>query len=160
MQDLWSSIFTAGPTPTLLLATNATFAALQTLLFVLLLATSSIHFAILSVLSGALWYSINWFAQELKQVQAQTAGQETQSEKSPGTTQDDAKVRETVESADSDTETEDLMNSQSAASSGPPRSALQVPGSSSDIRKRPGASGDSSGYTSTDSEWEKVDKNL
>ncbi|KAK2754983.1 ER membrane protein [Colletotrichum kahawae] len=63
--NLWASIFTPGPTPTLLVATNATFAALQVLLLVLLVSTYSIHFAILSFISGGLWYSINWFAREV-----------------------------------------------------------------------------------------------
>ncbi|KAL4932602.1 V-type ATPase assembly factor PKR1 [Aspergillus undulatus] len=167
MEDLWASIFTAGPTPTLLLATNVSFAALQTVLFILLLATYSIHFVALSILSGALWYSINWFAQELKQAQAQAqaqvAGQEAQSEKVPEATQSDTKARGTTPGADSDTETEGLAERKLAsASSTEPRSAtasttLQVPGSSSEVRKRLSVSGESSGYTSTDSEWEKVD---
>ena len=167
MEDLWSSIFTAGPTPTLLLATNVTFAALQTLLFILLLATYSIHFAILSILSGALWYSINWFAQELKQVQTQTTGEDTLSEKAAAEDkQSDAKTKlRDMDGADSDTETENLGERESAgdpSSSSQPATAstsLGVPGSSSEIRKRPSVSGDSSGYTSTDSEWEKVDDN-
>ncbi|KAJ0160623.1 V-type ATPase assembly factor PKR1 [Colletotrichum tanaceti] len=63
--NLWESIFTPGPTPTLVRAANATFAALQVLLAVLLLTTWSIHFVILSFLSGFLWFSINWFVNEL-----------------------------------------------------------------------------------------------
>jgi hypothetical protein len=69
-EQLWESIFTPGPTPTLLVATNASFAALQLLLFVMLLATYSIHFVILSVLCGGLWWSINWFAAEIRAAQA------------------------------------------------------------------------------------------
>ncbi|EDU49314.1 Pkr1 domain containing protein [Pyrenophora tritici-repentis] len=69
-EQLWESIFTAGPTPTLLVATNASFAALQVLLFVMLVVTYSIHFVILSVLCGGLWWSINWFAAEIKAAQA------------------------------------------------------------------------------------------
>ncbi|KAM3421945.1 V-type ATPase assembly factor PKR1 [Cercospora zeina] len=69
LTNLWESVFTPGTTPTLLIATNITFASLQTLLFGLLLATYSIHFAILSVLCGGLWYSINWFAHELQAAQ-------------------------------------------------------------------------------------------
>ncbi|KXL46887.1 hypothetical protein M433DRAFT_133809 [Acidomyces richmondensis BFW] len=68
--NLWTSVFTPGATPTLLLATNVTFGALQALLLGLLIATYSIHFAILSILSAGLWYSINWFARELKAAQA------------------------------------------------------------------------------------------
>ncbi|KAL4788375.1 ER protein Pkr1-domain-containing protein [Aspergillus varians] len=164
MKDLWSSIFTAGPTPTLLLATNVTFAALQSLLLILLVATHSIHFAILSTISGALWYLINWFARELKQAQAQTAEQETLSEKATGeATERDAKPRGTTEGADSDTETEPLVDIKNASAPSPElqsatvSATLRVPDSSSDVRKRLSASGDSSGYASTDSEWEKVD---
>ncbi|KAL2153909.1 hypothetical protein VTH82DRAFT_2585 [Thermothelomyces myriococcoides] len=71
IEGLWQSIFTPGPTPTLLAATNATFAALQVLLAALLLATYSIHFLVLSVLCGGLWAAINWFARELKAHQEQ-----------------------------------------------------------------------------------------
>lgn len=66
VESLWESIFTPGPTPPLLLATNATFAALQAVLFALLLATYSVHFVILSALCGALWWAINWFVVELR----------------------------------------------------------------------------------------------
>ncbi|CAK7244121.1 MAG: SMK killer toxin resistance protein [Sporothrix thermara] len=68
-EELWESIFTPGPTPTLLIATNVTFAVLQVVLFVLLVATYSIHFVVLSVLSAGLWWAINWFARELKVAQ-------------------------------------------------------------------------------------------
>ncbi|KAL1622203.1 SMK killer toxin resistance protein [Neofusicoccum ribis] len=68
-ESLWNSIFTPGPTPTLLVATNASFAALQVVLFALLLATYSIHFVVLSGLCAGLWWSINWFANELRQAQ-------------------------------------------------------------------------------------------
>ncbi|KAK0392650.1 hypothetical protein NLU13_2145 [Sarocladium strictum] len=66
MVDLWESIFTPGPTSTLLRAANVSFAALQVVLLALLVATHSIHFIVLSVLCGGLWWSINWFAAELK----------------------------------------------------------------------------------------------
>jgi hypothetical protein len=69
-ENLWESIFTPGPTPTLLVATNASFAALQLLLFAMLLATYSIHFIILSFLCGGLWWAINWFAAEIRAAQA------------------------------------------------------------------------------------------
>lgn len=70
-QGLWESIFTPGPTPTLLVATNVTFAALQVVLAGLLFATYSVHFMVLSVLCGGLWMAINWFARELKEHQLQ-----------------------------------------------------------------------------------------
>ncbi|KAJ4344288.1 hypothetical protein N0V95_006165 [Ascochyta clinopodiicola] len=65
-EELWESIFTPGPTPTLLIATNASFAALQLLFLALFLGTYSIHFVILSFLTGGLWYGINWFAYEIR----------------------------------------------------------------------------------------------
>ncbi|KAJ4341041.1 hypothetical protein N0V87_002080 [Didymella glomerata] len=65
-EDLWESVFTPGPTPTLLIATNASFAALQLLFFALFIGTYSIHFVILSFLTGGLWYGINWFAKEIR----------------------------------------------------------------------------------------------
>lgn len=71
VQELWESIFTPGPTPTLLIATNVTFAALQIVLAGLLFATYSIHFMVLSVISGGLWAAINWFARELTEHQLQ-----------------------------------------------------------------------------------------
>ncbi|KAF2466495.1 Pkr1-domain-containing protein [Lindgomyces ingoldianus] len=70
MENLWESIFTAGPTPTLLVATNASFAALQVLFFILLIATYSVHFVILSGLTAGLWWAINWFAAEIRAAQA------------------------------------------------------------------------------------------
>ncbi|KAL2861283.1 ER protein Pkr1-domain-containing protein [Aspergillus pseudodeflectus] len=167
IEDLWSSIFTAGPTPTLLFATNVSFAALQTLLLVLLLATYSIHFVFLSIISGGLWYMINWFAREVTQAQAQAAEQETSTEnasvegKKPA--QSDSRTRGTPDGADSDTETEGLLDRKSPqVSVSTPQSTsasttLQVPRSANEVRKRLYVSGDSSGYASTDSEWEKVD---
>ncbi|KAF2177921.1 Pkr1-domain-containing protein [Zopfia rhizophila CBS 207.26] len=70
IENLWLSIFTPGPTPTLLVATNVTFAALQLLLLVLLLATYSVHLIILSGLTAGLWWAINWFAGEIRAAQA------------------------------------------------------------------------------------------
>lgn len=70
VENLWLSIFEPGPTPTLLVATNASFAALQLLFFTLLVATNSIHFYILSTLCAGLWYAINWFAAEIRAAQA------------------------------------------------------------------------------------------
>lgn len=139
VEDLWSSIFTPGPTPTLLIATNVAFAALQLVLFALLLATYSLHFVALSIISGGLWYSINWFAAEVKIAQAQLA-----EEKASKTS-----------TTDSDTETEakkvNTNDSQSAVGTG---STFLQP--EQDPKKR--SRGDTSGYGSTDSEWEKVDE--
>ena len=69
LTSLWESVFTPGPTPTLLIATNASFAALQVILLGLFLATYSAHFIALSFLSGGLWWAINWFSAELRRAQ-------------------------------------------------------------------------------------------
>ena len=113
-QEMWESIFTPGPTPTLLLATNVTFAALQVVLATLLFATTSVHFVILSVLCGGLWAAINWFARELKQHQLQ------EEEK---TRRAQAAAPPPVVSEDSDTEVEGTA----AASAKRPRREKPAP---------------------------------
>ncbi|OJD16481.1 hypothetical protein AJ78_03336 [Emergomyces pasteurianus Ep9510] len=160
IEDLWSSIFTPGATPTLLLATNLTFAALQILLFALLLATYSIHFVVLSSLCGCLWWAINWFVKEL----------EISREQSEQTTQKGIAGRPPgAIDSESETETESLAGGEpnlpavatASGLMGPP--PARGPGISrapqkyeEDLKKRRTAP-DSSGYVSTDSEWEKVD---
>jgi hypothetical protein len=69
LEDLWGSVFTPGPTPTLVVATNVTFAVLQAVLAILLLLTHSIHLAVLSALCGGLWWGINWFIAELQKAE-------------------------------------------------------------------------------------------
>ncbi|KAJ5972599.1 Endoplasmic reticulum protein Pkr1 [Penicillium vulpinum] len=158
MGDLWSSIFTPGPTPTLLIATNVTFAALQLVFLGLLLATYSLHFVALSIISAGLWWSINWFAAEVRLAQqAQEAEKEKQESEDNAKTRRKSPVRE---SADSETETEDLVakktdNKSSAVATGSATSGL-LP-TARDPKKRPNTGGEGSGYGSTDSEWEKVD---
>ncbi|KAJ5214917.1 hypothetical protein N7468_010596 [Penicillium chermesinum] len=156
VEELWSSIFVPGPTPTLLVATNVTFAALQLVLFVLLLATKSIHFIALSLLSAGLWYSINWFAREVRLAQlAQEAEKKKQAEAEDGP--DKGKGTGAVEGG-SDTETEDitaLKTSTSAIATGSAASNTLRP-VERDPKKRPSFGADSSGYVSTDSDWEKV----
>lgn len=169
VKDLWTSIFTPGPTPTLLFATNVSFAALQFVLFALLLATYSIHFIILSFLCGALWLSINWFAQEIRELQAAEAGKETPGEKqhAGGTTRLAGTTRPpgAVDTTESETETETLTRSRASMPGRLPGSTARSTAASAslqeDVRRRPNSSmaGDSSGYGSTDSEWEKVDDN-
>lgn len=149
IEELWNSIFTPGTTPTLLLATNASFAALQLVLLALLLATYSIHFLILSVLCMGLWAAINWFAHELQIEKDKAAEQDRGAREKPS---DPAN--------DSDTETELAPD--------PPVQGTIIPSKSSssqiqpdilpqgDALRRRRSLGDSSGYVSTDSEWEKV----
>jgi len=147
IENLWNSIFTPGPTPTLLIATNATFAALQVLLFVLLVATYSIHFVILSVLSGGLWWSINWFAAELNSAKAK----EEEAKK-----KDQSRSAEKHDTIGSDTETEEATPQPVSEPPEVSTSSLKPQAPEATLRKRQSL-GDSSGYISTDSEWEKVD---
>lgn len=74
--SVWESIFTPGPTPPLLLATNVAFFSLQLVLALLLFFTYSIHFLVLSALCGGLWWSINWFAGEVMIVQKEKEEEE------------------------------------------------------------------------------------
>ncbi|KAF2144681.1 uncharacterized protein K452DRAFT_356810 [Aplosporella prunicola CBS 121167] len=129
-ENLWNSIFTPGPTPTLLVATNASFAALQITLFGLLVATYSIHFVILSFLCGGLWWAINWFANELRlanekeeaakrirERRGKESGRSKDGESSVATKVSAAEGREGGEGEgmdtgdDTETETEDLKKS-------------------------------------------------
>ena len=155
--DLWTSVFTPGPTPSLLIATNATFAALQIVLASLLLATHSIHFVVLSVLCGGLWYSINWFAREL------------QAEKASALAEDEmrrAKQKSRSPEPGSDTETETMPEPRIRTGKKPDAAtASSLEDSDTLLKPRPlphdqsgrrRSLGDSSGYVSTDSEWEKV----
>lgn len=164
-EDLWSSVFTPGPTPTLLVATNATFAALQLVLFTLLIATYSVHFVVLSFLSGALWWSINWFAKEVREVQAaQQKEEEEQQKKLAERNNDSSSAAENNSGSETETETERVstkprrrrVNQQADKTA--PATAVDLPGDDSNLKKRESAGNESSGYTSTDSEWEKVDK--
>jgi len=166
LEELWGSIFTPGPTPTLLVATNATFAALQLLLLILLIATYSLHFVVLSVLCGGLWYSINWFATEIAKAQQGNTAREreerkekspepenasdTETEGPPSTEPDEASTAQTTSSA--------LGQSQKHERSKQATSTLLTPDmiDTTEALRRRRSLGESSGYVSTDSEWEKV----
>lgn len=111
VQELWESIFTPGPTPTLLVATNASFAALQLLLFAMLLATYSIHFIILSFLCGGLWWAINWFAREIraaqdKEEEAKRIREARRGKDNDGKKGDDGDAMDTGDDTEVDTEKE------------------------------------------------------
>lgn len=149
LENLWGSIFTPGPTPTLLIATNASFAALQLLLLILLIATYSVHFVVLSVLCGGLWWSINWFAAELNAAKAQAEMERKKKDREVPPQKSDT--------ADSDTETEEATCQPMPEPLGQSVSNLEPPEPEVTLRKRQSV-GDSSGYVSTDSEWEKVDE--
>lgn len=156
-EDLWESIFIPGPTPSLLIATNVTFAALQIVLASLLVATYSIHFVILSCLSGGLWWAINWFARELKASHEQEK-------------KDQAKaVRESAQrlqhaSSESETEVETAtVISKRKEKKLPVSSAskeVEVQEPARDLKQRTatvdGSQGSSKSGVSTEDEWEKV----
>jgi hypothetical protein len=148
MVDLWESIFTPGPTSTLLQAANVTFAALQVVLLVLLIGTYSIHFVVLSVLCAGLWWSINWFAAELKVVQEQEKAE---------------KARKAAEEG-SDTEVEGAAN-ESGKKKGKGKKGVEKAEvetlpvepveNQGELRLRADAPGTQSSV-STEDEWEKV----
>lgn len=172
--NLWGSVFTPGTTPTLLIATNATFAALQLVLAALLLATYSIHFVILSLLCGGLWYSINWFASELAAAQAKE--EEADRLRKKTTRESDWKTRGEVEdSADDEggkTEVEgdvvevktrgeirDALRMGGKGTLGGISSSSQLVGGGGKLTARQPQidEADRSGEISTDSEWEQVE---
>lgn len=155
LTNLLGSIFTPGPTPTLIVATNVSFAALQLCLFVLLVLTYSIHFVILSFLSAGLWWAINWFVTEL-----QAANQKEQEAKH---LRDMRKERDDNYVEDSGTETEaaetmgDDVEPMSRVEGGlRPERGLRPESAEVALRRRI-SSGEASGDLSTDSEWDKVE---
>ncbi|KAL8950414.1 MAG: hypothetical protein Q9222_003552 [Ikaeria aurantiellina] len=152
LTELFTSIFTPGPTHSLLVATNVSFAALQAVLFVLLVLTYSIHFAVLSVLCAGLWWSINWFAAELEA--ARRSEKKQAEEQSHG----DPSVKDRRSPEDSDTETEGVDNrSQAAQVTSTSTSELPFEDREASVRKRRSL-GSSTGDLSTDSEWDKVEE--
>lgn len=145
MVDLWESIFTPGPTSTLLKAANVTFAALQLVLLALLVATYSIHFLVLSVISLGLWWSINWFAAELR-----VAQEHERREKAKTADAAAAAAREGTE--DSDTEVEGAGKPQ-IVGQGEETLPVEPVEPKGELRHRGEVPGTQS---STEDEWEKV----
>ena len=150
LTNLISSIFTPGPTPTLVVATNASFAGLQLVLLALLIFTYSVHFVILSCLCAGLWWAINWFVREL-----QAANKKEQEATQP---RDHRKEKEEGDE-DSGTETEGGNGeslSRSIGARGRPAELLEVEERERELRKRRSMGSASEGL-STDSEWDKVE---
>jgi len=177
VDTILDSIFTPGPTPPLLLATNATFFCLQLLLLALLFATWSIHFFVLSVLCAGLWTAINWFAAEVIAVQEKM--QEEQEDETGGKTvkngratganrrvdsEDDdgapqpgvgrRRKRKTTRSikdeGDSGTETEDMASSHLMVETRSKKGSISTSGRRSSV----------SDVSGTDSEWDKVESEV
>ncbi|KAI4109796.1 MAG: hypothetical protein LQ339_001580 [Xanthoria mediterranea] len=167
--DLFTSIFTPGPTPTLLVATNVSFAALQLVFLFLLILTSSIHFVVLSFLCAGLWWSINWFASELETAKRFEKAREEKGKVEEHSNEDDGddgddeeprRPRRERTADDSGTETEGREERVSPV--GDRRrlhvgTTLQPEDAEGEIRKRRSL-GSSTGDLSTDSEWDKVEE--
>ncbi|KAK6226741.1 ER membrane protein [Colletotrichum tabaci] len=179
--NLWESIFIPGPTPTLVRAANATFAALQVLLAVLLLTTWSIHFVILSFLSGFLWFSINWFVNELAIHAEQEAKKARLAESSSsGVGGGGGGGGNTQGTDDSDTEVEGAVaggvgaRKKGAAAGSSQVETAQQQQQAADLKRRTAAAvaaaaaesgaedatnGGTQSSVSTEDEWEKVSEN-
>jgi len=147
--DLMNSIFVPGPTQSLIVATNASFACLQLLLFILLVATYSIHFLILSFLCGGLWWSINWFVAELNvSHELEERKKKEEEEKEEG--------RRALDS-ESDTDAETVI--ESARSGSKEVELLEKVGSMKDRGRMASGGRGSKSEQSTEDEWEKVSEN-
>jgi len=140
--ELFQSIFTPGPTSTLLVATNVAFACLQVVLLLLLIATYSIHFVILSFLSAGLWWAINWFVAELKAAQA------VEDEKK-------RRLEETGPGEETETEAETVIDTGNFTSG---REEVEVVERKGELKDRGGSGGNKS-EISTEDEWERVSEN-
>lgn len=153
VKDLWDSVFIPGPTPSLLIATNATFAALQLVLAALLYATYSIHFVILSVLCAALWWSINWFARELVAVHNQEQDKLSRAAQ-------DAATRGRVQTSESETEVETFLTRKKTQGQPATTASKEVeigqPAAGELKQRGLTASQGSKSSASTEDEWEKV----
>jgi hypothetical protein len=143
--DLFQSIFTPGPTSSLVLATNVSFACLQLVLLVLLLTTYSIHFVILSILSAGLWWGINWFVNEIRILKATEEEEKKQQQQT-----------KQVEDAADDTETEaETVVATGKFTSG--SKSLEPRQQRGELKDR--ADWGSRSEASTEDEWERVDEN-
>lgn len=156
LTNLFNSIFTPGPTPTLLVATNVSFAALQVVLLFLLVSTYSIHFLVLSGLSAGLWWSINWFVAELRveaekervRKEEQGAGQQVEDSETEGEVPAKKEVDIGTTSVSGSHEVEVIDTT--GAEVKDRRGMLGTPAKSMD-----GSRSDAS----TEDEWERVDEN-
>ncbi|KAH7328704.1 ER protein Pkr1-domain-containing protein [Stachybotrys elegans] len=153
--DLWESIFVPGPTPSILIATNVTFAALQLVLVLLLFATYSVHFLVLSILCGGLWWSINWFAAELAAVQLEEEKKKKKKNAGLDATDPSADSATPGPADDSDTEVETSsvgrrkVKRSAAATAAASVEPIEPVG---ELKQRV----ESQSSVSTEDEWEKV----
>ncbi|KAG7135377.1 hypothetical protein HYQ45_006823 [Verticillium longisporum] len=170
-ENLWNSVFTPGTTPTLLYATNASFAALQLTLLALLAATRSIHFIVLSFLCAGLWRAINWFAAELAIAQAREAADNDRAA-APGGPADTPGGGGGSSSSDDDTEVDTAVDQavRSRKTAGSASREVEVEGSAAgELKQRsaaaaaaasgPASAAGTQSSASTEDEWEKVSEN-
>ena len=136
----------------------------------MLIATRSLHFVALSCICGGLWWSINWFAAELKA--AQGVEEEARRLRRDGKEGNDGEgdqgeeQEETAASAatlkQKPKEKRVRMESQSTVFVDRPEESAEGASSSlapveEEVSKRRGTGmGESTGDLSTDSEWEKL----
>ncbi|MCJ1261474.1 hypothetical protein MMC22_001338 [Lobaria immixta] len=156
LTNLFSSIFTPGPTPALIVATNVSFAALQLCLLALLIFTYSVHFLVLSFLSAGLWRAINWFVTELEAAN----DKEREAKQLRGIQRErDDRMREDsgTETEAAETVVEELEVKARADQGSRPDGRLQPEITEGVLRKRRSL-GEVSGDVSTDSEWDKVEE--
>lgn len=147
--ELWEGVFTPGPTPTLLKATNMSFAALQLVLLAMLLATYSIHCVVLSVLSAGLWWSVNWFATEL-------AAHQREEDAKKRAEQEQKKVEE-----DSETEVETAVPDKQPVKEDAAEAGVEAVEQVGEVKQRVAAApvAGTQSSVSTEDEWEKVSEN-
>ena len=153
--DLWESVFVPGPTPTILKATNITFAALQLTLFLLLLGTYSIHCVVLSILCAGLWWSVNWFAAELAIHQREEEAKKKQQE------QQQPRQRAGDTGDDSETEVETAVPEKQPVREDAAEAGVEAVEQQGEVKHRiaaPVVAGTQSSV-STEDEWEKVSEN-
>ncbi|CRK31107.1 hypothetical protein BN1708_015900, partial [Verticillium longisporum] len=173
-ENLWNSVFTPGTTPTLLYATNASFAALQLTLLALLAATRSIHFIVLSFLCAGLWRAINWFAAELAIAQAREAADNDRAAAPGGPADTPGGGGGSSSSSDDDTEVDTAVDQavRSRKTAGSASREVEVEGSAAgELKQRsaaaaaaaaasgPASAAGTQSSASTEDEWEKVSEN-
>ena len=168
MVEVWESIFTPGPTAPLLKAANLSFAALQTVLFGLLVATYNVHCVVLSILSAGLWWSINWFAAEVKAAQLREEEEKKQKEKQSGEKQTRRRKKkqeggqgEAEDSSDTEVESTKIGSGVLGSNNASASAEVEALEQTGELKRR--TEGETASPTngtqssaSTEDEWEKV----
>ncbi|KAF5660984.1 PKR1-like protein [Fusarium heterosporum] len=159
---LWEDIFTPGPTPTILKAANGSFAALQIVLFSLLLATYNIHCVILSILCAGLWWSVNWFAAELAIAQREEREKEKkekllqQQQREASGNNDDEETETEVETP-APNKAPPVLSTDATTSDAAAAAGLEPVEKKGEVKQRSGAGATGThSSVSTEDEWEKV----